>query len=272
MQEIDPLDYKWLPGEGTVYLKNFANESIYLEMPLVRLANKMLDMAEEGIPIVKSGNPKLAVLKELYPFGPKDWYIEEHPEKQIRMNSCITLAMIWELFHDVGLFRKYKGTVKLSKIGKAVKGRPKLIALHLFYALQTIADTSILDGYEYFGFNESLEKVGEMLYSFGDEYHPASFYGEKYAEEDSDFGYLYKLTLETDRDRLMHCFEVRIMVRFFEWFGLVEHSKSYFDNEKNLYVVSKYKTTPLFKKLIGMDKVKEKITYPLFYLDNQFKS
>lgn len=269
MQESE-LSNKWERGNGGAYLKDYPDESIYLEMPLVRIASRMIEMAAEGIPITKTGNPKLQVLKEWYPLGPKDWYIERHPEKQIRMDTCSTLAMIWDLFHDVGLFRKYKDTVRLSRKGKAVLGHPRRIAHHLLIALQTEADTAILDGYDFDGFNDSLESVGEMLYSFGEEFQPASFYAEKYATADPAFDYYYNLPYEGMRASLIKCFEIRVMVRFFNWFGLVEEQKSYFDKDKQVVIPARYRTTPLFKKLIAIDSQESKVTYPLYYLKSKY--
>ena len=263
------LEHEWRKGNKTAYLKDYSDETIYLEMPLVRIANKMIDMADEGIPLTQNGNPKLAVLKELYPFGPKDWYTERHPEKQIRMNTCPTLSMVWYLFHDIGLFRKFKHTVRLSRMGRELKDHPQRIAHHLFNALQTTADTSLLDGFEMDGFNDSLESVAEMLYIFGEDYQLASFYADKYAENEPLFGYFYNLFQGENRNNLVSCFEVRIMVRFFKWFGLVEELESYYDEEKGEIIPAKFKTTPLFKKLIAID-FRPTFVYPLYYINNNY--
>ena len=271
-EEEYTFDLRWLLEDGNAYLKNYPDESIYLEMPLVRLANRMIDMAAEGLPLTKTLNPKLSVLSELYPLGPKDWYIELYPEKKITMTSCNTLAIIWEILRVVGLFRKYKNELRLSRAGKKVKGHPHLLALHLLNALQFEADTSLVDGYEFTPFNASADKVAEMLYEFGDEYHPASFYAEKYANVDDEFGFLYSCVTVPGRDSLSSCFECRIMNRYFEWFGFVEKTKEHFDAEKGVFIRSEYKTTPLFKKFIGVGKETQKVTYPLFYPDNNLPS
>lgn len=61
-------DYFWTKEQDSAYLKDFTDESVYLEMPLVNMVYRMLDMAAEGIPLTKVGNPTSAVIEELYPW------------------------------------------------------------------------------------------------------------------------------------------------------------------------------------------------------------
>ena len=52
-------DHFWTKDEDTAYLKDFADENVYLEMPLVNLIYRMLDMAADGLPLTKVGNPTI---------------------------------------------------------------------------------------------------------------------------------------------------------------------------------------------------------------------
>lgn len=67
-------DHFWTKDEDIAYLKDFAVENVYLDMPLVNMTYRMLDMAAEGLPLTKVGNPTTAVIEELYPLGPKDFF------------------------------------------------------------------------------------------------------------------------------------------------------------------------------------------------------
>ena len=88
-------DHFWTKDEDTAYLKDFADENVYLEMPLVNLFYRMLDMAADGLPLTKVGNPTIAVIEELYPLGPKDYYWENFPRKKMTLSAIPQMAIIW---------------------------------------------------------------------------------------------------------------------------------------------------------------------------------
>lgn len=126
-------DHFWTKDEDTAYLKDFTDESVYLEMPLVNLTYRMLDMAADGLPLTKVGNPTTAVIEELYPLGPKDFFWENYPKKKMVLSAIPQWATVWDYLQYVELFRKYKGTLRLTRLGKEMKGHPKRLAHHLFY-------------------------------------------------------------------------------------------------------------------------------------------
>ena len=241
--------FEWEKGQSVAYIKDYENETIYLKMPLVRLANRMIELAADGLPLTTTGNPKLAVLKELYPLGPSDWYIELHPEKQISMITCMTLAEIWDLLRACDIFRKYKSKLKLTKLGKELLGHPKQITHHLFYALATIADTAMLDAYRLYPFNDTLDTVAEALEKYGSNYETAAFYAEKYAEDNPGFEFYYK-NPELKKESI-RCFETRIMVRFYKWMGLVDEIEFHYDPITQTIPPSQFKTTD--HQIIGVD-------------------
>lgn len=92
-------DHLWTKDEDTAYLKDFADESVYLEMPLINMTYRMLDMAVEGLPLTKVGNPTTAVIEELYPLGPKDFFWENFPKKKM------VLSAIHSSPHSGGIYK-----------------------------------------------------------------------------------------------------------------------------------------------------------------------
>lgn len=87
-------DHLWTKDEGTAYLKDFEGESVYLEMPLVNLTYRILDMAADGLPLTKVGNPTTSFIEELYPLGPKDFFWENYPKKKIVLSAILQWATV----------------------------------------------------------------------------------------------------------------------------------------------------------------------------------
>ena len=100
-------DYFWTKEQDSAYLKDFTDESVYLEMPLVNMVYRMLDMAAEGIPLTKVGNPTSAVIEELYPLGPKDFLLGELSKEEngaicnSRVGYNLGLSKICRTFPEV---------------------------------------------------------------------------------------------------------------------------------------------------------------------------
>lgn len=128
----------WTRDEDIAYLKDFDDENVYLEMPLVNMTYRMLNMAAEGLPLTKVGNPTTAVIEELYPLGPKDFFWENYPKKKMVLSAIPQWATVWDYLQYVELFRKYKGVLRLTRLGKEMKGHPKRLAHHLFFRSQLI--------------------------------------------------------------------------------------------------------------------------------------
>lgn len=244
-------DHLWTKDEDTAYLKDFADESVYLEMPLVNLTYRMLDMAADGLPLTKVGNPTTAVIEELYPLGPKDFFWENYPRKKMVLSAIPQWATVWDYLQYVELFRKYKGTLRLTRLGKEMKGHPKRLAHHLFYYIQLMADTSLVDYYLFPSFNNSMNHVAVFLDTYGDEFRYVEFYAAKYADVDPDFGYYYQMTEPENINKAVPCFNIRIMERFFGWMGLVE--------KKEVFLHTLYKVSPLFRKLIGVNRPETRV-------------
>ncbi len=263
MNKLMP-DYFWTKEHDTAYLKDFTDESVYLEMPLVNMVYRMLDMAAEGLPLTKVGNPTSAVIEELYPLGPKDFFWENYPKQKMVLSAIPQWATVWDYLQYVELFRKYKGTLRLTKLGKEMKGHPKRLAHHLFYCVQLMADTALLDLYDFAPFNNSLNYVAVLLDTYGDEFRYVDFYAAKYAEVDPDFAFCYEMTESQYINEAIPCFNVRIMERFFDWMGLVDMIDSRFDKEQNKFTLQQYKASTLFKKLIGVNRPESRVVIPIW--------
>lgn len=96
-----------------------------------------------------------------------------------------------------------------------------------------------------------MNHVAVFLGTYGDEFRYVEFYAAKYAEVDPDFGYYYQMTEPEYVNQAVPCFDIRIMERFFGWMGLVE--------KKEVLLHTLYKVSPLFRKLIGVNRPEARV-------------
>ena len=82
----------------------------------------------------------------------------------------------------------------------------------------------------------------------------------KYAEVDPDFGYHYQMTEPEYVDKAVPYFNIRIMERFFGWMGLVE--------KKEVILHTLYKVSPLFRKLIDVNRPETRVVITIKHTDS----
>ena len=71
-EQLDEIDYHaWLQGEGVAYIKS-VEDDIYLQMPLVRLFTRILELCKDGLKLTPSGYLPNKIVAEVYPLGPKE--------------------------------------------------------------------------------------------------------------------------------------------------------------------------------------------------------
>ena len=271
-QEDEMLLHRWEKGSGPAYIKDYEDENVYLEMPLVALVHRLMELSSEGMPMTPSLNPKRNVVAELYALGPKDFLIEKGYSRLGNLDSSPVLSSIWDLSHWFGLFRKYKGTLRLTKLGKELLGHPKMLTHHLFMVMEGFADTAHLDNYKFEAYNTALELVAVLLDEYGQDFRPTDFYAEKYCECEPFYDD-YSLE-EEDLHWLFSSFRARVLDRFFSWFGLVEFDLIKGDVSAQRMPVDLVRRTPLFEKFIGINPPEggREFFYPMPVGHNPYKS
>lgn len=202
-------DHFWTKDEDIAYLKNFTDENVYLEMPLVNMTYRMLDMAAQGLPLTKAGNPTTAVIEELYPLGPKTFFGKIILEKMV-LSAVPQWDTVWDYLQYVELFRKNKGTLRLTT-RKRDEGTSETSDTSLFYYIQLMTDTELLDSYNFAPFNNSLNHVAVLLDTYGDEFRNVNFYAAKYAEVNLDFAFCYEMTEPQYINKAVPYFNVYIL-------------------------------------------------------------
>ena len=271
-QEDEMFLHLWEKGSGPAYIKDYEDESLYLEMPLVALVHRLMERCAENMPLTPAGNPKRTVVAELYALGPKDFLIEKGYCKLGNLDSSLVLSSIWDLSHWFGLFRKYKDTLRLTKLGKEILGHPKALTHHLFKVMQDFADTSHLDCFPFEAYNDSLELVAVLLDEYGDTFRPTDFYAGKYCECNPFFE--DDVSDEKSRRELYYSFYARVLDRFFSWFGLVEFDLLKGDVSAQRMPVNLVRRTPLFEKFIGINPPEggREFFFPMPVGHNRYKS
>ena len=107
----------WERGNGVAYVKYLQTEEEFLQIPLVRQFVRLHELCEAGIKLTPAGFLPNKVVAEVYPLGPKDWYIEAGHASLGKHCNCTTLCETYEIFLRTGFVKKRKGVLTLTKKG-----------------------------------------------------------------------------------------------------------------------------------------------------------
>ena len=253
-EQLDEIDYQaWLPGEGVAYVKSVEDE-VYLQMPLVRLYKRLLDLCKDGIKLTPSGYLPNKIVAEVYPLGPKDYWIEKGFSKLGTHANCMILKETWEIFLRMGLVKKRKGVLSLTKTGKEIISKPEGLLVHILEMMSTVADPAMLDAFEFYPFNDKSQLVCALLEDNNGEFKPVELYARSYANRQPIlWNFLNDQTDEIMADYAVAAFSSRLFKRFFEWLGLVEIKDGKYNPDTKVSTPTMVKTTELFDKIIGIN-------------------
>ncbi|MFM2224736.1 MAG: hypothetical protein RJA07_938 [Bacteroidota bacterium] len=234
------------------FRKEITNETLD-RIPFFRVAEEFLKLVQRDkqIKLTPLGYLPRKVLVELYAHKIlPEYFIERGVTKLWREEDCIAISSVRLTTGLAGLVKKSVGKLSLTKKGTTLLQPENRLQLFktIFTAFTNDFSWSYNDGYpEYpigqLGFGFSLY----LLNQFGEQEQTANFYADKYVQAFPKF-----LTLFPDNqysksiDNFRHCYELRTINNFFEWFGLatVERSNNFFERDK-----TKLKRTELFNQL-----------------------
>jgi hypothetical protein len=251
--EMNHLLHNTFGDKSPIQFCNNIDNAILDRVPFFRVAEEFLKLVQRDkqIKLTPLGALPRKVLVELYAhnFLP-EYFIERGVTKVWREKDCIAISSARLTTGLAGLVKKSVGKLSLTKKGTTLLQPENRLQLFktIFTAFTNDFSWSYNDGYpEYpigqLGFGFSLY----LLNQFGEQEQTANFYADKYVQVFPKF-----LTLFPDNqylkgiDNFRHCYELRTINNFFEWFGLatVERSNNYFERDK-----TKLKRTELFNQL-----------------------
>lgn len=253
-EQLDEIDYHaWLQGEGVAYIKS-VEDDIYLQMPLVRLFTRILELCKDGLKLTSSGYLPNKIVAEVYPLGPKDFWIENGYSKLGTHANCMIMKETWEIFLKMGLVRKRKGILSLTQTGKTLYDKPEALFAHMLEMMSTVADPAILDGYEFYPFNDRSQYLCALLENNNGEFMPVELYARSYANRQPIlWNFLNDQTDSKMAGYAVSAFTARLFRRFLEWFNLVEVKDGKYDPDTRTNGITTVRTTELFHKVIGIN-------------------
>ena len=248
------LDHTWQEGDGVAYVKEGLSDEVFLQMPLIRQYMRLMEMCKDGIKLTPSGYLPNKVVAEVYPLGPKDWYIEEGHATLGKHCHCHMLCQTWELLLKTGYVKKRKGVLSLTAKGKKLIGKPEEIFRDLIISMATDADTFFLDAYDMGPINDKVQMLCAMLAKDGKEFKPVEDYAWAYAKCHGRLKhYIREDRSSYEITMAVGAFGCRLINRFLEWFNLVEFKGRKYGPGNTLLNPDMVRTTDLFHQVIGIN-------------------
>lgn len=206
------------------------------------------------------GNIPPRIVKEMYPLGIGDYFIEAGIGKLTKEtdSECVHLARI--LVELSGIVKKRNNKLSLTATGKKIIKDDHSLFWKLFTTHFDKFNWGYFDGYE-------MENLGKFAYpysfvliaKYGSEHRLEEFYGEKFFEAfPSLVEQLGKNTiLRNKSESVICCYCSRVFRRFFNYWGLITRSEEL--KSSNRWV----EKTEFFDKLIKILPHRElEITHP----------
>lgn len=248
------LQHTWEKGEGVAYIIKQESEEVFLQAPIVRQYMRILELCKEGIKLTPSGYLPNKIVADVYPLGPKDWYIDGGYAKLTSHCHCDTLVQTWEILMNTGYVKKRKGILTLTKKGKEMLASPEKLFRDLLVGFSTDLDTCIFDLHDLEPINFTVQMFCAHLYPSYGEFKPVEDYARAYAQ----YNPIYASYLKDDMDGELLRFAVspfcvRLIERFLVWFGLVEFKHVKYNPDHTIKNPDLVKTTDLFYKIIGIN-------------------
>lgn len=261
--QIEEIHQQWWErGNGVAYAKYQKSKEEFLQIPLVRQFVRLLELCADGIKLTPAGYLPNKVVAEVYPLGPKDWYIESGHASLGKHCNCYTLCETYEIFLKTGFVKKRKGILTLTKKGMENLEEPGGVFFELLSGMTTDNDPYFLDGYDMIPFNDMSQMLCAMLEKNGKEFRPVEEYAWAYAACNPKFAhYLREDRPEQEQRSAVNAFCGRLINRYLEWLGLVEFKHRKYGPGNTLINPDMVRTTELFDKFIGINPPVSKEQY-----------
>lgn len=210
---------------------------------------KIIDEAEE-LKLTAIGNLPPKIVKELYPLGVKNWFIEEAGYKLSKETDSESVQVAHILATISGVAKKRNNKLSLTANGKKLLNDDYALFMKLFSTYCMKFNWAYFDSYEFegigkFGFAYSLY----LISIYGDKQLPDNFYADKFFDTFSRIRNMYDFGENGPQlsGRLNRCYRTRVFTRSFYMWGLI-------DKAEMKYLLSDLVwKTEFFDKLIKME-------------------
>ena len=227
----------------------------YALCPLFRQTKALLKIIDETgeLKLTTIGNLPTKIVKELYPLGVKNWFIEECGYKLNREDDSESVQVAHILSTISGLAKKRNNKLSLTANGKKLLNDDHALFMKLFSTYCLMFNWEYFDSFEFdgigkFGFVYSLY----LISIYGNKKLPDILYASKFFDTFRNIKEMYDFGEDGPQltDRLYSCYCSRVFTRSFYMWGFV-------DREKLRYMLPDLVwKTEFFDKLIKVELIK----------------
>lgn len=264
---MELIEHKTFLEDGPIRLRRLDNEE-YIQIPLFRQVAYLCETvgAAKALKLTAIGNLPRAVVHEIYKLGIRESYFDKDMARLRKETDWYTVPLTRLLAEMGGLVKKRGNALSLTKKGeRALKDRHVLLK-NILATFGHKLSWAYFDRYEdrvlgQLGFGLSLL----LMADYGNRPRDSRFYAERY---------FYHNPRQGRSEYAQRSYETRTFERFMQNLGLITYQEKHRFTEEWQVIVAK---TPLFDKLLAVDRDFGKITYkaeaavPLYRLHMSLK-
>ncbi len=245
--QVHDLYYDTFSANSSLQFNKGIDDSVLDQVPFFRLTETLIHLIkkEEKLKVTLTGALPRKTLEELYShkFIP-DEFIDSGISKLIRENKCISIGSASIVVQNSGLVKKVAGKLSLTKLGSRLC-KPEN-RLELFYCIFLTFTQKFNWAHNDLHAEDAVAQLGwaysiYLLLKYGDQERNIDFYAEKYLIAFPDFITSFPVTYHYNpKEMFLHCYGVRTLDRFFEWFGFVtiKQPKKFLDSSCGTFTSS----------------------------------
>ncbi|CDN32569.1 hypothetical protein BN938_2499 [Mucinivorans hirudinis] len=217
--------------------------------PILRQAKLLLKCIEEAgeLKLTAIGNLPPKIVKEIYPLGIGDWYIDAGMGKLSKETDSMCVHLTRITLEIAGIIKKRNNKLSLTATGKKLMADDYALFSKMFTAYFEKFNWEYLDRYEFDNLGRfAVAFTFVLLAKYGDERKLGSFYADKFFAafpsliEDYECGSEYNST----DSYLSSCYRHRLFEYSLNFWGLINYVHQ--ENTPNFWITK----TELFDRLI----------------------
>lgn len=248
---MELIEHKTFLEDGPIVLKRIDDEE-YMQIPLFRQVAYLCETvrAAKTLKLTAIGNLPRAVVHEIYKLGIRDQYFEKNMARLRKETDWYTVPLTRLLAEMGGLIKKRGNALSLTREGERVLKNRHLLLKNILVTFGYKLSWAYFDLFEdralgQRGFGLSLL----LMADYGNQPRDSRFYSERY---------FYHNSRGSRGKYAQYFYTTRTMDRFMQNLGLITYDERNRFTEEEQIIVAK---TPLFDKLLAVDRNFGKITY-----------
>jgi len=230
--QVHELYYDTFSANSSLQFHPGIDDAVLDQVPFFRLTEALIHIIrrEQLLKLTKKGALTKKVLEELFShkYIPED-LIASGISKLTREDDCVSIANASIVAQNSGLVKKVAGKLSLTKLGARLCAPVNRV--ELFYCIFLTFTQRINWAYNDLYTEDAVAQLGwaysmYLLMKYGDQERNIDFYAERFLTAFPDFINSFPIDAHhTPKEMFLHCYGIRTLDRFFEWFGFVDNKQ-----------------------------------------------